>query len=70
MRRLVCDGCYTDDPKMHEMIAIAMEENWNVRKAHIECIIGITASLIADGGASGEFHISDVAVAALCTWYG
>jgi AcrR family transcriptional regulator len=58
---------YVGDSKMHEMVAVAMEENWDVCKAHIDCIIGITASVIADGVASGEFRTGDVGVAALCT---
>ena len=58
---------YAGDSKMHEMVAAAMEENWDVCKAHVDCIIGITRSVIADGVASGEFHTSDVGVAALCT---
>jgi AcrR family transcriptional regulator len=58
---------YTGDSKMHEMVAAAMEENWDVCTAHIDCIVGITASVIADGVASGEFRTSNVGVAALCT---
>ena len=58
---------YAGNLKMHEMVAAAMEENWDVCKAHIDCIIGITRSVIADGVASGEFHASDLGVAALCT---
>jgi len=54
---------FAGDSKMHEMVAAAMEENWDVCKAHIDCIIGITRSVIADG----EFYTSDVGVAALCT---
>ena len=58
---------FVGDSKMHEMVAVAMEENWDVCKSHIECIIGIIAAVISDGVASGEFHTSDVGVAALCT---
>jgi hypothetical protein len=58
---------YVGDSKMHEMVAVAMEENWDVCKAHMECILGITAAVISDGVASGEFHASDVGVAALCS---
>lgn len=58
---------YAGDSKMHEMVAIAMEENWDVCLAHIECIIAITAAVIADGVASGEFHAPDIRVAALST---
>jgi AcrR family transcriptional regulator len=58
---------YAGDSKMHEMVAVAMEENWDVCLAHIENIIGVTAEVIADGVASGEFHVADVRVAALST---
>jgi AcrR family transcriptional regulator len=58
---------YVGDSKLHEMCAVAMEENWDVCKVHIDCIIGMTAAVIADGVASGEFHTSDAGVAALCT---
>jgi AcrR family transcriptional regulator len=58
---------YAGDSKMHEMVAVAMEENWDVCLAHIEYIIGVTAEVIADGAASGEFHVADVRIAALST---
>jgi AcrR family transcriptional regulator len=58
---------YVGDSKMHEMVAVAMEENWDVCQAHMECILGIIASVIADGVADGEFRVSDVGVAALCS---
>jgi AcrR family transcriptional regulator len=58
---------YAGDSKMHEMDAVAMEENWDVCLAHIEYIIGVTAEVIADGVASGEFHVADIRVAALST---
>src|SRR6059058_4059838 len=49
---------YVGDMKMHEMVAVAMEENWDVCRAHVECITGIIAKVIADGIATGEFHVS------------
>jgi AcrR family transcriptional regulator len=58
---------YVGDSKLHEMVAIAMEENWDVCQSHMECITGMFAAVIADGVASGEFHMSDVGLAALCT---
>jgi hypothetical protein len=58
---------YVGDSKMHEMVACAMEENWDVCKAHTEFIIGLIASVIVSGGASGEFHVRDPATAAMCT---
>jgi len=58
---------YVGDAKLHEMVAVAMEENWEVCKAHMECITGLFTAVIADGVASGEFHAPDVGSAALCT---
>ena len=57
---------YVGDSKMHEMVACAMEENWDVCKAHMESLIGEIAQVISSGVASGEFHVPDVGVAALC----
>ena len=54
---------YVGDSKLHEMVAIAMEENWDVCKSHMECITGMFAAVIADGVASGEFRAPDVGVA-------
>src|SRR5215467_4036059 len=58
---------YVADFKMHDMVAVAMEENWDVCKLHMETITGTIAAVIADGVASGEFHVADVTTAALCT---
>ena len=57
---------YAGDSKMHEMMAVAMEENWDVCQKHIDCLIGVTAEVIGDGVASGEFHAPDTGGAALC----
>jgi AcrR family transcriptional regulator len=64
--RMNCDR-YLGDSKMHEMCAVAMEENWEVCQKHVDCLIGLTAEVIGDGVASGEFHAPDIAGAALCT---
>ena len=58
---------YVSDSKMHDMVAVAMEENWDVCKTHMECITGVIATVIADGVASGEFRAPDVGLAAVCT---
>jgi AcrR family transcriptional regulator len=58
---------YVGDSKMHDMVAVAMEENWDVCKAHMECITGAIATVIADGVESGEFRAPDVGLAAVCT---
>ena len=58
---------YVGDSKLHEMVAIAMEESWDVCKAHMERVTGHIAEVIADGAASSEFHAPDVPLAAMCT---
>src|SRR5439155_8578596 len=58
---------YVGDMKMHEMVAVAMEENWDVCRSHMECITGTIAKVIADGIAAGEFHVPDANLAAVCT---
>jgi len=58
---------YVADAKMHDMVAIAMEEDWDVCRMHMETIIGTIGTVIADGVASGEFRVADVNVAANCT---
>lgn len=61
---------YVGDNKLHEMVAIAMEEDWDVCVAHMELITGTIGSVIAEGAASGEFEVADVQVAALCACTG
>ncbi|AXK80934.1 TetR/AcrR family transcriptional regulator [Pseudolabrys taiwanensis] len=58
---------YVDDSKMHEMVAVAMVESWDVCIAHMQCIIGSFATVIAEGVEKGEFHVADVPTAAMCT---
>jgi AcrR family transcriptional regulator len=57
---------YVGDSKLHEMVAIAMEENWDVCTAHIERITQDIALVIAEGAAAGKFHAPDVPLAAMC----
>ena len=57
---------YVGDSKMHEMVAAAMEENWEVCQAHIGCITSEIGNVIASGAASGEFKVEDVGTASLC----
>jgi len=61
---------YVGDSKLHEMVAIAMEESWEVCVAHIQRITESIGAVIGQGMASGEFEKSDVALAALCTCTG
>ena len=61
---------YVGDSKMHEMVQIAMEEDWNVCVAHMERITETIGSVIAQGAASGEFEVKDVPLAAMCACTG
>ena len=57
---------YVVESRLHEMVAVAMEENWDVCSAHMERITGMIAELISDGVAGGEFHAEDIHEAAMC----
>jgi AcrR family transcriptional regulator len=57
---------YVGDSKLHEMVAIAMEESWQVCVAHMEKITQTIGGVIAEGAASGEFEAPDVPLAATC----
>ena len=58
---------YVGDSKLHEMVAIAMEESWQVCVAHMERITQTIGGVIAEGVASGEFRAPDVPLAAMCS---
>jgi AcrR family transcriptional regulator len=66
IHRMNCER-YVGDSKLHEMVAIAMEESWEVCVAHIQHITETIGSVIAEGVASGEFEVPDVPVTAMCT---
>jgi AcrR family transcriptional regulator len=57
---------YVGDSKLHEMVEIAMQEDWNVCVAHIECIASILGQVIAQGVGSGEFEAPDLQLASMC----
>jgi len=57
---------YVGDSKLHEMVAIAMEEDWKVCDAHLEFIGATVGKVIADGMASGEFKAADPMTTSLC----
>src|SRR5580692_5374934 len=51
---------YVGDSKLHEMVAIAMEESWEVCVAHMQHITETIGSVVAEGVASGEFEVADL----------
>lgn len=57
---------YVGDSKLHEMVEIAMQEDWEVCVAHMELIGQTIGEVIAQGVASGEFEVADLELAALC----
>jgi AcrR family transcriptional regulator len=65
IHRMNCER-YVGDSKLHEMVAIAMEESWEVCLPHMQRITETIAAVIADGAASGEFEAPDVPLAAMC----
>jgi AcrR family transcriptional regulator len=61
---------FVGDSRIHEMVAIAMQESWEVCDAHIQRIVMTIASVIADGAKSGVFNVTDVELAAKCVCAG
>ena len=57
---------FVGDAKIHEMVAIAMEESWDVCDAHIQRIVVAIGSVIADGAKAGVFNVTDVELGAKC----
>ena len=58
---------FVGDSKLHEMVVIAMEERWEVCVAHMQTVVEAIGGVIAQGAASGEFDVTDVPLAAMCT---
>ena len=50
---------YIGDRKLHDMVDVALTEQWPIVKAHIERMGAIAARLIAEGMATGEFAAGD-----------
>ncbi|MGY0575650.1 TetR/AcrR family transcriptional regulator [Bradyrhizobium sp. RDM12] len=57
---------YVGDSKLHEMVEIAMQEDWDVCVTHMECIARVIGQMIAQGAATGEFDAPDLQLASLC----
>ena len=58
---------FVGDSKIHEMVAIAMEQSWDVCEAHMMRITMTVASVIADGARTGDFKVTDIELAAKST---
>jgi AcrR family transcriptional regulator len=57
---------YVGDAKLHEMVAMAMEESWAICDAHIARLGEMVGNVVAEGIAAGEFKPCDVALTANC----
>ena len=55
---------YLSDLKLHEMVSVALTENWPIVHEHILRMDGYMATIIASGIASGEFRKMDPELAA------
>ena len=65
VHRMNCER-YIGDAKLHEMVAVAMEESWEVCVAHMQHITETIGAVIGQGMASDEFERADVPLAAMC----
>jgi AcrR family transcriptional regulator len=57
---------FVGDAKIHEMVAIAMEESWDVCDAHIQRIVMSIGAVIADGTKAGVFKVTDIELGSKC----
>jgi hypothetical protein len=53
-----------EEKHMHDLIVVAMQENWAIIKAHIERMVTIFEAIIREGIEAGEFEVEDAAEAA------
>lgn len=63
MHRFTKSRC-TDERRLHDMVEVAMQENWSAIEAHMAEIIALFAHVIAEGMARGEFRQGDALEAA------
>ena len=50
---------YTDENRVHEMVSVAIEQQWHVVARHLGAMRRIYQQVIEDGNARGEFHVDD-----------
>ena len=55
-----------DAEKVHEMVIVAIERDWQVVDQHIDQLQGIVRDIIAEGMANGEFTKGDPELASRC----
>lgn len=54
---------FIGDRKLHDMVEVALNEQWSIVDQHIERVVACSARVITEGMASGEFSPGDPALA-------
>jgi AcrR family transcriptional regulator len=57
---------YVQEKKVHDMVVVALEEQWGSIERHLQVTTVMIADIIASGIASGEFRRQDPELAAKC----
>lgn len=57
---------FTVEKKMHDLVAIAISENWPMVHEYVERMDGIIAGIVVDGISGGEFSARDPVLTARC----
>jgi AcrR family transcriptional regulator len=57
------------DKKVHEMVVVAMEENWAAIERHLDAVEALIAQIIASGIERGEFREQNALHAAKCVHF-
>jgi AcrR family transcriptional regulator len=57
---------FTVEKKMHDLVAIAISENWPMVHEYVERMDGIIAGIVASGMTGGEFRAGDPMLTARC----
>lgn len=57
---------FTVEKKLHDLVAVAIGENWPMVHEYVDRMDGILAGIVADGMARGEFRKDDPVLAARC----
>lgn len=57
---------FTVEKKLHDLVAVALTENWRIVFDYVDRMDAVIASVIADGMARGEFRSGDPKEVARC----
>lgn len=55
-----------DEEKVHEMVLVAIDQQWPVIEEHMSRVRGLVEAVIAEGIKAGEFRQQDVRLASEC----